>query len=253
MTFTTLTTQLDASLSKLLGSVSLKVKFLSSDAEYFYKQDEQFWAASVIKIPIACVVYMQQFSGVLDSSLRHKIKPENRVEGSGIAKIFDSDTAFTLHDLLVLAITISDNSATNELIDIIGWESVENYMKELGLENSTFRHKMMITAGRGPNLTTAQDMAILLEKLYTHEIPGSKELIEIMKHTRLRDRISARIPNNIPIAHKPGSLPKAMHEVGIVYSKNPFIFCFFSDDQEDKEITRRVLGECAQCCYEFVS
>lgn len=79
----------------------------------------------MIKIPIAIETYNQIQNGKLNIENRYKIKRENRVLGSGILKLLDTDNKYTLKDLITLMITISDNSATNEIIDLIGWESVE--------------------------------------------------------------------------------------------------------------------------------
>jgi beta-lactamase class A len=237
MEFETLSKKLNKELSKLNQYVGLKVKYLDSGQEFTHNEKKQFWAASLIKVPLACTVYKQVEEKKLDLAARYKIARENVVDGSGIAKLFDPGTEFTLHDLNVLNLTISDNSATNQLVDIVGWESVEKYMHELELNNTAFKHKMQIKAGRGPNLTTAEDMSLLLEMMYKDQIPGGHGLLEIMKHSGLRNRIPRFIPNEVLISRKPGSLYEGVHDVGIVHSKEPFIFCFLSDDQEDKTLT----------------
>lgn len=245
--------KLEEQINQLPGDVSLKVKYLNSDNEININESTQFWAASVIKIPIAATFYKQVAENKIQESSRQTVSADNKVEGSGITKLLDNTTDFTTKDLLTLMLVVSDNSATNQLVDLIGWESVEQYMQELGLLNTTFKHKMMIPAGRGPNLTTSHDMAILLEKMYRNEIPGSEQILGIMQEQLDRSRIPLYIPNEVKIAHKNGSLPQAMHEVGIVYAKDPFIFCFLSDDQSDKRKTNEVLSKCAKLCFEYVS
>ncbi|MFZ5425010.1 MAG: serine hydrolase [Patescibacteria group bacterium] len=249
--FNSLQVDLKNEVSKINGQVALKVKFLNSDETFEYNAYAQVWAASVIKIPLVCTVYKQINEKQIYDQERHIIKQENRVDGSGIAKLFSTSTEFTIHDLIVMTLTISDNSATNELIDIVGVGATETYMHKLGLVNTTLRHKMMVKAGKGPNLTTATDITTLLEKLYKKVIPGKDEVLNFMKHTRLRDRLPRKIPNTVEVANKPGSLPEAMHDVGVVFSANPFIFSFLSDDQKDKEITREVISNCAKSCFDY--
>ena len=82
-------------------------------------------------------------------------------------------------------------------------------------------------------------------------MPGSKEVLELMQEQVDRTRIPLYIPNDVKISYKNGSLQQAMHEVGIVYSKNPFIFCFFSDDQKNKRKTNEVLSKCAKDCFNY--
>lgn len=251
MTFEQLKENLLTELKTLGGEVGVKVKFLTTGEEFTFNEDLQFWAASVIKIPIACEFYRQVEDGKLNEKDKTKITEDNYVEGSGITRLLDKEDTFTFRDLVVLMLTISDNTATNQLVDAVGWEAIEAYMKKLGLSNTTFRHKMMIKAGRGPNFTTAKDTTTLLEKIYRSDIPGSAKILEILKQQQDRRRIPLYLPNDVDIAHKPGSLEKAVHDVGIIYAKTPFIFAFFSDDQEDKNLTNEVLSTCAKLCYTY--
>ncbi len=251
MTFEDLKNNLEGNLKKLYGKKSVVVKFIDSGDTFSINENQQFWAASVIKIPIIVELFRQAEDNSIDLEKKHSIKPENRVKGSGIAHLLDENSTYTAKDLAKLAIILSDNAATNEIVDLVGKENVENHIKKLGLENTTFKHKMMIKAGKGPNLTTTKDIASLLEKLYKNELPSSKDIVNILIETKLRDRIPKHIPNDIKIAHKTGSLQKAVHDVGIIYTSNPFIFCFLSDDQEDKELTKDIIGKCTKLCFEY--
>ncbi len=243
--------RIENEISHLNRNTALSVKFLNTQQTISINDQQQFWAASVIKIPIACEVFKQVNAQNLQLDTRYTLTEENIVEGTGVVKLMDRKDEFTLLDLVTLMLVISDNTATNQIIDIICWENVGIYMSAQGLSNTTFKHKMMIKAGRGPNLTTASDVSILLEKLYNNSIAGSTQIIEILKHQYDRTRLPLLIPNDIEIAHKPGALPEAVHDVGIVYTTNPFIFVFLSDDQKDKQLTVSVLAKCARLCYEF--
>jgi len=251
MEFEKLSTKLYDRLSALEGAVSLYAKFINSNHEYKYNDDKQFWAASIIKIPIALTFYKSFSKKNIALSDRLKIDDDNFVDGSGIMNLLDKGLELTYKDLITLMLVVSDNTAANQIIDFIGWESVGDYMKQLGLKDTKFKHKMMIKAGRGPNLTTAQDIGTLLEKMYNDELPGSREILKIMQEQLDRTRIPLYIPNDIKISYKNGSLAEAMHEVGIVYSRKPFIFSFFSDDQKDKRKTNEVLSTCAKDCFDY--
>ena len=251
MEFEKLTSQLSDRLSSLEGDVGLYVKYINSGKEFKYNETKQFWAASVIKIPIVLTLYKTLETRNIEFTDRLAISNENFVDGSGIVKLLDKGLELTYRDLITLMLVVSDNTTANQIIDIIGWDSVEKYMKQIGLKNTTFRHKMMVKAGRGPNLTTAQDMGTLLEKMYQDELPGSSEILNVMQEQLDRTRIPLYIPNDIKISYKNGSLSEAMNEVGIVYSNNPFIFCFFSDDQKDKRKTNEVLSKCAKDCFDY--
>ena len=251
MKFDKLTFKLKSRVLELEGDVGLYVKFINSNEQYKFNENKQFWAASVIKIPVALTFFKTIKDKNTKLSDKVTVTNDNFVGGSGILKLLDKGLKLTYKDLITLMLAASDNSATNQIIDYIGWENVEPYMKELGLTNTTFRHKMMITAGRGPNLTTPKEMGLLLNKMYKNEMPGSKEVLELMQEQVDRTRIPLYIPNDVKISYKHGSLQQAMHEVGIVYSKNPFIFCFFSDDQKNKRKTNEVLSKCAKDCFNY--
>jgi len=252
MTFENLKSNLEDNLNQLDGEVSLYVKLLNSGEIFSLNESHQFWAASVIKIPLVVEFFRQVKTGAHDLKKRVVIKPENIVKGSGVVHLLDAGNAYTTGDLVKLAMILSDNAATNEVIDLVGWENVEKHMKELGLESTTFRHKMMIKAGRGPNLITTKDVSLLLEKLFEDELPYSKDILDILSEEKLRDRIPKYIPNDIKISHKTGSLSEAVHDVGIVFSDNPFIFCFLTDNQKNKELTKETVGKCAKLCFDYV-
>lgn len=238
--------------SSLDGDVALYVKFLNTNQEVAINETSQFWAASLVKVFIASYFYDQVNQNKIDPNIWITVKKENNVLGSGIAHLLDSETKYLISDLVVLMLTLSDNSATNEIIDLLGFENIENYILKIGLKNTTLKHKLLIPAGKGPNLTTAQDMGFLLELLYKSKLPYSDKILNIMNEAKDRDRIPLLIPNEIKIPHKYGSLPEAMHDIGIIYAKEPFIFVFLSDNQKDKLKTNKILSECAKICFDFV-
>lgn len=250
MEFSELEKEVRSLIDTLGGNVGLYIKFLNDNRVIEHNPNKQIWAASVIKILISTTAYKLLNSNKLPEKT-YPIQTGNRVDGSGISKLLDNKTVFTTRDLIVLTMTISDNSATNQLIDVVGRDEIDSQIDEIGLQNTEFKHKMMIKEGKGPNLTTASDISKLLEMLYKKDLPGSEDLLEIMNHANITDRIMAFIPNDVRVAHKTGSLQYALHDVGIVYSANPFIFCFLSDDQKDKEKTRKVLSECAKLCFDY--
>jgi len=86
-----------------------------------YRAGETFPAASVIKLPILVEAYRQVDEGRLDLSERIPLRAEDRVGGSGVLKELEPGAALTLRDLLTLMIVVSDNTATNMVIDRVGW------------------------------------------------------------------------------------------------------------------------------------
>lgn len=242
--------KLTVHLNTLQGKVALKVKYLKTQQVFEYNVYEQLWSASTIKVALAVKCFDKAKKGHIDLDIKTKINIQNYVLGAGIVKLLNRDNLYSYRDLITYMLVVSDNTATNELVDFLGWESIEPFIHNLGMKDTTFRHKMEIKAGRGPNLTTANDMTILLELLYQNKLANSAEILEIMNEQLDRTKIPLLIPNDIKIPRKYGNLTEAMHEIGIVYGENPFIFCFFSDVQKDKRYTNEVLSKCAKICFD---
>ena len=105
----------------------------------------------------------------MDLGQQITVKTENRVGGCGVLSYLNPTLCPTVYDLATLMIIQSDNAATNELIDLLQMETVNNFMKELGLEHTKLQRKMMDSAaakaGRD-NYTSASDMATSLAFLF---------------------------------------------------------------------------------------
>lgn len=132
-------------------------------------------------------------------------------------------------------IILSDNYATNMLIDKLGIDNINKTIKNIGLRNTVLNRKMFDDkkASLGlENYISAEDISILLEKMYHKNLinkKSSEEMINILKNQRLNGKIPfflQSIKPKIEIAHKTGEDTNISHDVGIVFSKEPFILCF---------------------------
>ncbi|MCA9750398.1 MAG: serine hydrolase [Romboutsia sp.] len=251
MSFNELEDKLIKLINILPGDVGVYIKFLETGETFVFEENKQFWAASVIKLPIVCCFFENVSKNLVSLNDLTLIKEENYVKGTGIVHLLDHAREYSHMDLVKLMIILSDNAATNEIIDLLGWETINSWIQSQGLVSSSLKHKMMITAGRGPNLTTASDISIILENLYYNKYPFSEDIINILNEVKLRDRIPVFLPNDIVVAHKTGSLPQAVQDVGIVYSKNSFILSFLSDDQTNKMETRITIAKIAKTCFDY--
>lgn len=251
MTLTELENNIKTELKGLGGNVSLLVDFLDTDESIKINETRNYQIASVIKVLILIELFYQKESEKVDVNKRITLKQDNIVLGSGLVKILDHKTQYTLLDLAKLMITVSDNTATNELVDILGMENINARAELLGMEHTIFRHKMHIEAGDGPNISTSEDIALMLEKIYKKEVPYADEIIEIMTETLLRTRIPRRISGKVKVAHKNGTLTDTVHAAGIVYAIHPYSFTFLSDEQEDRKLVQVIIGECAKLCFKY--
>jgi beta-lactamase class A len=160
---------------------------------------------------------------------------DDKVSGSGVAHELSDGVRLPIRDLVHLMIVVSDNSATNLLLDRFGGDSVNAYMEQLGLKDTRSLRKILgagtapsgvSQAGRceennqyGIGVTTPHEMVMLVEKLERGEIvnaAASREMIEILKRQQYKDGIGRHV--GFPVASKSGALERLRSDVGVVYS-----------------------------------
>ena len=146
-------------------------------------------------------------------------------------------------------VTLSDNTATNVLIDRLGMDAIARRMQGLGLGATKLRRHMMDTAAarRGDeNVSSPDDIARLLQAMP----PEGIELLKKPKDSRLRKGL----PPDVATADKPGELDGVRVDAGIVYAKNrPFVFCVMTTFLKDEAEGERAIEEIARAAYEYYS
>lgn len=224
---------------------------LTSGKKISHNADISFPQASAIKIPILMEVCAQVEEGRFELSDERKISPENIVGGTGIIELLSNSAVFSIEDLSNLMIVLSDNSATNSLIDLVGMSEVNKRLNSLGFEKTILQRKMINTAasGRGEeNLSTPADAVEILKTLYAGDFVNettSKKIIEILKKTEPSDsRLAAGIPAEVPMAFKTGFLNGVSTEWAIVFlNERPYAIAVmesFKVEEESEEIVERL-------------
>ncbi|HXF06660.1 MAG TPA: serine hydrolase [Blastocatellia bacterium] len=212
------------------GAVGLTVVDLTSGERFGINENLLFPQGSAIKIPILMEVYKQAHEGRFRLTDRRRIEKASIVGGSGILKEFGEGLSeLSIYDLCVLMIVLSDNTATNMLIDLVGMENVNRTMASLGLVRTRLQRKMIDTAAsaRGEeNLSTPAEAARLMEILYRGEFIRRdicEEILAILKKPK-RTALSSGLPPEVPIASKPGGIAGVSTEWAIVYLPNrPYV------------------------------
>ncbi|UPW02110.1 class A beta-lactamase-related serine hydrolase [Halorussus gelatinilyticus] len=190
-----------------------------------------FAAASTIKLPILYALYDEYDGRLGDLEESREIAAENRVAGSGLYHLLDS-TAPSVEDLARAMIAVSDNAATNELVDLLGMDRIEETAADLGMERTRLRRKMMSTvgdndleltgdwpAGEPANATAPADCARLFADLIyrTTLSDAAYDRLSVplreQKHAMLFPRY---LPMDVERAHKTGQLPSAALDTGYV-------------------------------------
>ena len=231
--------------SRAAGVMGLTVVDLTSGQRFGFNQDHVFPQASAIKIPVLMEVYKQAGEGKFKLNDTRRIKKSDMTAGSGIlCELGDGTVQLTLHDLCVLMIVLSDNTATNLLIDLVGTANVNRTMESLGLNRTRLQRRMMDmdSARRGDeNLSAPAEAARVMELLYRGEFISREvcdEILTILKKSKSTG-VSAGIPGNVEIAGKPGGIAGVKTEWAIVFLKDrPYIVTIM----ENLWIGRRASG-----------
>jgi beta-lactamase class A len=212
------------------GVLAVAILDLSTGQKYLLHADEVLPTASSIKIAILAEFYHQVQQGKLKFSELYTLQQADIVGGSGIAgALTPGTTRLTLRDVAALMISVSDNSATNIIIDRVGIENVNALLDSLGLTHTRLRRKMMDlkAAGEGrENVATPREMMTLLEDLYRGKVLN-KQLTEDffnLLSVHKESYIPRELPEDLRVANKPGELEGVRNDSGIVFTgKRPFV------------------------------
>lgn len=219
-----------------------------------FRPDERVQTASVIKIPIMIEVFAQVDQGHLRLDGKLRLDEENRVPGAGILQDLTPGLEITLLDGVTLMIVLSDNTATNLVIDRVGIDAVNSRLARLGLRE-TFLNKKVYKDGPpdlpkeraayGLGVTTPAEMLTLVEKLYRNEVAsteGCRRMIEILEKQRDRDQIPRLLVGpgweGIRTATKTGALNQVRNDVGIVFTpQGDVALSLFAQNSPDQSWT----------------
>lgn len=214
------------------GKVWVYAKNLDTGAVYSYNGAERVRTASTIKLAIMIEAFAQVAEGKLKWADEITLTKEKKVGGAGILFEFADNLKITLRDAVNLMIVISDNAATNLVLDAVTADAVNARMDALGFKNTRSLRKVFgggdSAAGKDPKnapfglgVTTPQEMVTLLEKLERGEIispEASKEMLGILKRQQFHDGVG-RTLLDVPIANKTGALDRLRSDVAIVYTR----------------------------------
>lgn len=245
-------------LQKLPGKIGFYYKNLVTGEVITYQEEEAFMAASVIKLYVMAEAVRQCKEGILSKDDLVRIDKSKCVPSCGALTYMHDGLEVTIQDLYTLMIILSDNSATNFLIDILGEDAINDCIRALGCEKTQLNRKMYDAEKSAmgiQNYVCPLELGVFLEKLYHGEVfdeDSSGHMLSVMMDQRLNGKIPFYIHNiedHGPIAHKTGEDTGITHDVGIVYAKQPFILVFLGNETDVARYERE-MAEISLMLYE---
>lgn len=214
------------------GAMGVAILDLTDGHKYLLHANDVFAQASSIKICVLAELYRQAQQGKLKLTDMYTVSASDLVQDSDImGGLTPGVTKITLRDLATMMVAVSDNSATNVLIDRVGMANVNAFLDSLGLTHTRLRRKMMdlkaATEGR-ENVSTPAEMMALLEALYRGKVLNKEMTDDFFRvlATHKDSWIPRDLPEDLKVADKPGALEGVRNDSGVVFvEKRPYILC----------------------------
>ena len=244
------------------GLVAVTVVDLTDGSRYALHGDQVLAVASTIKLTIVAELLRQSQAGSLSLAEPLSLRAQDVIDGSPIVSglLGPAGTTLrplTLRELAVFMISTSDNTATNALIDRLGMPAVNSLCATLGLSQTRLRRRMLdaaaVRSGR-ENTSTASELSALLLKLWQ---PGTltestrRDLLHILSRPK-GGFFSRGLPEELPVASKPGSLDGLRAEAGIVLVPGrPFVLSAIVGFSPDGAAAEATLADLARIAHRY--
>lgn len=215
-----------------------------------YNSEEVFPSASTIKLFILWAVYKKIQNGELSREDLISITDTPSVGGCGILQQMKTpNLKLTIPDIANLMIVLSDNIATNLMIDLAGMDFINSEIKKCGFEKSKLERHMMDGEARErglDNYTTAEEQIQILKNIEnSQDIDENlrKEMLEMLYNQILTDHAGQYLPLDYKFAHKTGNLASTLHDAGILTTpKGKYYVSILTHDLEDIVEGKKVMN-----------
>lgn len=193
-------------------------------------QDIEFSTASAIKVAVLAALHVRAGKGEIDLASTCTVESREVVGGTGVLQYLHTPISLRLDDIAALMVAVSDNTATNVLIDVVGMDSINGLIESVGLKHMRLGRKMgdHASVGRGTdNYSTPRDAAELMRAIWAGEILDRKtsdQVLSVLK-TPKHSAIAHSIPRDVGLADKPGRSDQVSTEWALVLLKRrPYAF-----------------------------
>jgi beta-lactamase class A len=249
------------------GKVAIAVKNLTTGESYYLNADEAMPTASLIKVAVMIDTYLQADEGKFKLTDKVTLHESDKVPGSGfLTSHFSEGASFPIRDAVRLMMSVSDNTATNLVLDQVGIANVNKRMEAWDCPNTKINAKVFRgsttsvdparTKKYGLGSTTAREMAGIMEEIQTGTRcrPAIKQcLLAHLRSNEDKDKFPRFLPPGTVVAHKDGSVSNARTDAGLIYTPNGIIaVCVLTDENRDQRWVQENAGNalCAKVAKE---
>ncbi len=213
---------------KLAGVWGLYVYDIKNDFSFGINENEEFQAASLIKLPLIAQMYNLAERGEIVLNQTHTLSAGDKVGGAGSLYLEDNGTQIGYEDLIKQMANKSDNTAFRIAIGIVGEGNFQQYIKDIGMTQTNY----------DANTTIPSDIGRYFKKLYGEKLinPGNtQKVFEYLTKTAYENWLVAGIPEEITVAHKYGREIHVVNDAGVVFANDPYIVVIMSKGVVESE------------------
>lgn len=242
------------------GGGSVGVTLVGPNGDTFtHNADRKYGAASTVKIPLMVEIFRQIDRGERSLDDPYTLVDADRAAGSGVILELHTGITLTLNDLIYLMMAISDNTATNVLIDYAGMDNVTATMRELGMTQSLLGRKMKgrpAEEGEQENWATPGDYARLMQALLANQVASADscaKMVAMLEKQQNTRRISRYLPESDKIrwGSKTGSVRGVTNDVGFVTTDaGTLIVSIYCEGLADQHVGEKVIGDITRAALE---
>jgi beta-lactamase class A len=230
------------------GTIGVYAKHLKTGETIALNADTLFTTASTIKLPLLVALEHEFHTKRLAREQRVSVVDSVRYGGAGVLQSFIGAESLSLLNIAILMIIISDNSATNLVIDGFGTthdeklSRINRIIDSLGFHATRLQNKSMSGKTRksttmaqryGLGVSTPRDMGVLLEQLAEKKLiseSASDEMLRILMQQNDNTKLRRYLPDTLRIANKTGEVSQSKSDVGIVYSPSgTYVISLYTD------------------------
>lgn len=245
---------------ELHGLLGLSVLDLGTGTSFSLNGDEVFPVASTIKLAVLLELLRQADAGKLDLREPVTIRTGAVLGDDGLLSHFGDGTAtLSLQDLGAAMVLLSENSATNLLIDRLGMASVNGTLRALGLRRTLLRRRMLdrAAAKKGlENVSTPDELARLLQLLYRGRAlspRGTQAALDLLRVAEKSGTLLSRgVPPTVKVLNKPGALDGVRSDCGVIEEpRRPYVLCVLATALHDDEEGEQAIVRLSRLWYEY--